>query len=109
MAELSPDVDSTARKSLTAILNAVEKVGQNTIAKGCGVDDSTITGDKAKFWPRFAKTLAIAGLKAVPADNKCYAPEYIEHLRYFAQIGMAVDDGTPPRPPPSHLTFEEGS
>lgn len=93
MAEVCPAVDSSARKSLTAILNAVERVGQNTIAEGCGVDPSTITGDKAKYWPRFAKTLAISGLKVVPDNHKCYSPEYIEHLHYFAKLGM--DDAKP--------------
>ena len=94
MNEACATVDSIANKSLTTILNAVEKVGQNTIADGCGVDGSTITGDKAKYWPRFAKTLAIAGLKVVPAEHKCYAPEYIDHLHYFAKIGMAMAQPT---------------
>lgn len=105
MAELSASVDSIARKTLTAILNAVERVGQNTIAEACDVDNSTITGDKAKYWPRFAKTLAVAGLKVVPAEHKCYAPEYIDHLRYFARLGMVTDDGTPP-PARAGLEFE---
>lgn len=78
-----------ARKSLTTILNAVEKVGQNAIAKGCDVDDSTITGDKAKYWPRFAKTLAIAGLKVVPAGVRCYTPESIEPLLALAKQRLA--------------------
>lgn len=89
MAELSPEVDSSARNSLTAILKAVELVGQNAIAAGCGVDDSTITGDKAKFWPRFAKTLAIAGLKVVPADSRCYMPKTIDSILTLARERMA--------------------
>jgi hypothetical protein len=89
MTALSPEVDSIARKSLTAILNGVERVGQNTIADGCGVDDSTITGDKAKYWPRFAKTLAIAGLKVVPTSMRCYAPATIEPLLQLAKQRMA--------------------
>jgi len=89
MAEASQSVDSIARKTLTNILNAVEKVGQNTIADACEVDNSTITGDKAKFWPRFAKTLAVAGLKVVPADARCYAPATIEPLLALAKQRMA--------------------
>jgi len=89
MAEVSDSIDSIARKSLTTILNAVEKVGQNEIAKGCEVDGSTITGDKAKYWPRFAKTLAIAGLKVVPATSRCYTSESIEPLLALAKQRMA--------------------
>jgi hypothetical protein len=89
MDAVSDTVDSIARKSLTAILNAVERVGQNTIAEGCEVDSSTITGDKAKYWPRFAKTLAIAGLKVVPVTVRCYAPESIEPLLQLAKQRLA--------------------
>lgn len=85
----SPDADSSARKSLTAILNAVERVGQNTVAEACGVDGSTITGDKAKYWPRFAKTLAVIGLKVVPIEARCYTPESIEPLLALAKQRMA--------------------
>lgn len=93
MAESSPDVDSSARNSLTAILKAVELVGQSTIAEGCGVDPATITGDKAKFWPRFAKTLAIAGLKVVPVESRCYMPETIDSILTLARQRMAqLDD-----------------
>jgi hypothetical protein len=89
MTEVSDSVDSITRKSLTTILNAVELVGQNTIADACGVDNSTITGDKAKYWPRFAKTLAVAGLKVVPAGSRCYTPESIEPLLALAKQRMA--------------------
>ncbi len=89
MAEVSQAIDSSARKSLTTLLNAVEKVGQTAIAEGCGVDSSTITGDKAKYWPRFTKTIAIAGLKLVPQESKCYAPEVIEPLLTLAKQRMA--------------------
>lgn len=105
MAELSPGVDAIARKSLTALLQGVERVGQKALAEGCGVDDSTITRDKA-IWDRVAKSAAIAGIKFVPSELKCYSPDYVEHLRYFARRGMAVDDGTQPIPAPS-LSFED--
>lgn len=92
MTESSDSYDSIARKSLTTILNAVEKVGQNAVAEGCGVDASTITGDKAKYWPRFAKTLAVAGLKVVPVTARCYAPETIEPLLALAKQRMSQLD-----------------
>lgn len=89
METLSSNIDSIANKSLTTLLRAVEKVGQNTLAAGCGVDDSTITNDKSKFWARFTREAAIAGLKFVPVGYKCYSPEEIEHLLFFARRGMA--------------------
>ena len=89
MSELSPDVDSIARKSFTTILNAVESVGQKAIAEACGVDNSTITGDKKNYWERFCKTLAVSGLKVVPAASRCYTPESIEPLLQLAKQRMA--------------------
>ena len=35
-----------------------------------------------------AALLTALGLKVVPAENVCYPKEHIEHLRYFAAIGM---------------------
>jgi len=89
MAASSPDVDSIARNSFSLLLRAIEKVGQNTVAAGCGVDPATVSNDKAKYWERFCREAALAGLKLVPSANICYPPEHMDHLQYFAQIGMA--------------------
>lgn len=89
MAEVSLSIDSIARKIHNTILNAVGKVGQNTIATACGVDNSTITGDKAKYWERFAMTLAAAGLKVVPIEARCYTASSIDPLLQLAKQRMA--------------------
>lgn len=88
MAEVSLQLDSTARKILSVILKAVEKVGQNTIAEALRVDDSTVSGDKSKHWPRLAQTLAVAGMKVVPASSRCYQPCDIEPLLQLAKKRM---------------------
>lgn len=88
MPGLSPEQDSIARKSLTALLNAVEKVGQNTIASALGVDNSTITGDKKNYWQRFCEECAVAGIKLVPAPSRCYLPADIEPLLSLAKQRM---------------------
>lgn len=97
-AALSPEQDSIARKSLTPFLNAVESVGQKAIAEACGVDDSTISGDKAR-WARFCQQLAFTGFKVVPMDVQCRAPREWDSICYFAEIGFAAvlrGDAPPP-------------
>lgn len=98
MAGLSPEQETTARKSLTPFLQAVESIGQAALAKACGVDDSTISRDKGA-WARFCQELAVAGFKVVLTDVQCRSPREWDSICYFAEIGFAAvlrGDAPPP-------------
>ena len=71
------------------VFAAVRSRGQGPIAEALGISESTFSDWFTKYGDRVAQLLTAAGLKPVPLDARCYAPEYIEHLRYFAQHGMA--------------------
>jgi len=94
-----------ARKSQSAVLQRLSSVGQKPVADALSVSEATISRMKAEGVETFTAFLAVLDLKVVPATHQCYAPEYIDHLRYFARLGMAVDDGTPP--PAGPLSFDE--
>src|SRR5574337_271744 len=89
MSELSPPIPESARKTHAAILKALAAVGQNAAGEAIGKSESWVSRWKVDDSELCARVLAACGLKAVPVGYRCYAPEYIEHLRYFAQHGMA--------------------
>lgn len=80
---------SLARKSASQILQRLSSVGQKPIADALGVSEATVSRMKGEGLESFTALLGALGLKVVPADHKCYAPDYIEHLHYFAKRGMA--------------------
>jgi hypothetical protein len=102
MAESSPILDGRSRKTLAAILQGLARVGQVEVAKATGKSETWISRAKDDDLKTCAILLTACGLKVSPVDSKCYTPEYIEHLRYFARIGIAKDDDTS-----SRLTFDE--
>lgn len=89
---LSPDIEGRSNKILATILSALASVGQNTLAEGLGVHESTVSDAKTKRYPEFAKTLVLLGLKVVPVGARCYAPETIEPLLQLAKQRMAQLD-----------------
>lgn len=91
MAESFPETDLRARKTLSALLRAIDSVGLTPVAEACGVDRSTISRMKNDDFERFAVALTSMGLKCVPVKSVCYQPEYIQHLLYFARRGMNPD------------------
>ena len=80
-------MDARSRKTLTLLLQAISKVGQNRIAEALGVSDATVSRMKDDL-PRFAMLLTAVGAKPVPVNSKSYSPKYIESLEFFAQRGM---------------------
>lgn len=88
MPELSHEQANTARKSQTSILQRLSSVGQNEVAKALGVSEATVSRMKSEQAESFSVLLAVLGLKVVPSQNKCYPPEHIGHLEYFAKLGM---------------------
>lgn len=101
MAEASSQDTSIARKSQTLILQRLASVGQVTVGRALDKSETWVSRWKSEDSESCAGLLAAIGLKVVPAEHKCYPVEYIEHLRYFARIGMAQE-----RPP--ELDWQEG-
>ena len=92
MTEACTDLEGRSNKILSTILAALGSVGQNRVAEGLGVHESTVSDAKTKRYPEFAKTLALLGLKVVPYEARCYTPESIEPLLALAKQRMAQLD-----------------
>jgi hypothetical protein len=88
MPEVSAPTSETARKIHAAILQRLASYGQIRVAEALGVHESTVSRMKGDDLERLARLLAALDLKVVPAEAKCYQPEFIEHLRYFARLGF---------------------
>lgn len=90
--------NSIAIKSHTAVLNGLERVGQNTIATVMNVDNSTIThlkdGSNKVNFESLCRAFEAMGLKVVPSDVKCYRQEDIEEILSMAKKYMQIIDMT---------------
>jgi hypothetical protein len=81
--------EERARKNAATILNGMHSFGQSHLAKELDVSESTVS----KWKPngdidRTAKMLSVLGLKVVPVTAQCFDPQYVEHLRALAKIGL---------------------
>ena len=80
---------SRAEKNLSAILKALASFGQARLAEKMGVSESLISRQKSEgHLAKTAEMLAHLGLKVVPEGVQCFDPEYVEHLRALAQLGL---------------------
>ena len=78
-----------ARKNEALILKALASFGQAHLAEKMGVSESLISRQKSEgHLAKTAEMLAHLGLKVVPEDVQCFDPEYVEHLRALAQLGL---------------------
>lgn len=78
-----------ARKNEAAILRALASLGQAHLAELMGVSESLISRQKSEgHLAKTAEMLAHLGLKVVPERMQCFDPEYVEHLRALAQLGL---------------------
>lgn len=89
MAESCNANPESARKSQSTILQRLASIGQKPVADALAVSEATVSRMKSEGVESFTGFLAALGLKVVPTANVCYPPEHIEHLEYFARIGMA--------------------
>jgi transcriptional regulator with XRE-family HTH domain len=80
---------------VSLIFQRLSSAGGSHVAEALGVSEATISRLKNEQAEPFAAFLACLRLKLVPAEHECYAPEYIEHLRYFAKVGMQQQE--PPK------------
>ena len=78
-----------ARKNEALILKALASFGQARLAELMGVSESLISRQKSEgHLAKTAEMLAHLGLKVVPERMQCFDPEYVEHLRALAQLGL---------------------
>lgn len=85
MAALSPEQTLASRKSLSAIFNGLQRVGQVHVAQALSVSEGTISRLKSEEMPRFADLLTVCGLKVVPEGFRCYEPKVIDALLVLAK------------------------
>ena len=90
MATLSAEQTASARKIASSILNRLASVGQAKVANTLEISESTVSRWKDGDIDKMAQTLAVLGLKVVPASQKCFEPQYIDALRMLAR--QALDE-----------------
>jgi len=88
MDSVKPNHDERSRKNMSFVLQGISSVGQAAIAKELNISESTVSRHISEQLERSMKILAIVGGKSVPEYAKCYNPEYIEKIQYFAAIGI---------------------
>ena len=85
----SCSVDATvSRKIQTQILHRLASVGQVHAADAICKSETWVSRFASDHLKSCADLLAALGLKVVPAEHKCYDPEHVAHLQYFAKLGM---------------------
>jgi hypothetical protein len=89
MAESCTVNSEISRKSQTEILRRLASAGQNAAANSIGKSETWVSRFASDQLKTFTDLLSALGLKVVPADHRCYSADYIEHLHYFARLGMA--------------------
>lgn len=78
-----------SRKNETTILKALASAGQARLAELLGVSESRVSRWKSEGdIARTSEMLAHLGLKVVPVTVQCFDPQYVEHLRALAQLGL---------------------
>ena len=77
-----------SRKNNSSILQGLSRIGQVTVAKSTNLSEATISRWKENGVAQCSEILAACQLKVVAENMHCYSEDYIEHLHYFAQIGM---------------------
>lgn len=80
-----------ARKMQALIFQRLSELSATCIAEALGVSDATVSRMKNEQTESYTAFLAALGLKLVPESSKCFQPEYIEHLRYFARRGVELE------------------
>lgn len=88
MAELCSTIAPAARKVASLILQRLASVGQVHAGAAIGKSETWVSRWKGEDLESCATLLAAIGLKVVPTEHKCYDPAHIEHLQYFAQLGL---------------------
>lgn len=88
MSPVSAEVAERSRKVHSAILQALARVGQATLARETGASEATISRWKSEQAEQCAIALAALGLKAVPVTHRCYSPETVQALLTLARAKL---------------------
>ena len=79
-------LDERARKNASTIINAMASAGQKVVADKLSIHESTISRMKSDGdLDRFAKLIAVCGLKVVPQEHQCMDSELYEAAMVFAR------------------------
>lgn len=84
-----------ARKITAVVLQRLAEVSQTKVSEMLDVSEATISRMKGEQLEAITALLAALDLKVVPTSAEYYEPAYIQHLRYFAKIGIALDIESP--------------
>ena len=95
MDALSHDKDDIAREIETLILQRVARVSQKQIATETGCSESTVSRWNDGEYQRWARVLAILGLRAVPDTAVVVTAEYLSALETMARIGLKAERKRP--------------
>lgn len=77
-----------ARKIAARVLKALASRGQRAVAESIGKHESFVSRWKTEDLETCAEILATLHLKVVPTTAQCYDAEHLQHILYFAKIGM---------------------
>lgn len=85
MTPSSHDPATRARKSEALVLQRLASIGQVAVAKGLGVNESTVSRMKDGEISRYSQMLAVLGLKVVPVEVRCFDPDEVGALLFHAR------------------------
>lgn len=88
MAEVSDYTAKKARKTQTAILQALAEKSQTRVADLMGVSESKVSRLKGEHLADIAAFIAACGLKVVPETAQTYDEDYIKSLKHLAGLGL---------------------
>ncbi len=97
----SANLEARARKIEREVLKRLASVGQARIAEQLGVNESTVSRWKDGDIARWARFLALLGLKATPQDYRCYDEKTLSAMLTLARQRMAQLESI------EHLQFED--
>ncbi len=66
-------------------MQRLASVGQVAVAKGLGVNESTVSRMKDGEISRYSQMLALLGLKVVPVESKCFDEREVAALLFLAR------------------------
>lgn len=100
MPAVSSAIAERSRKNATAILQGLATVGQVKAAELTGQSETKVSRFKTTDLDEVAAILAACGLKCVPIEMQCFAPEKVQALLTLAKDHLAAIER------PEQLTWE---
>lgn len=96
MAEGSPLLDRRTTKTRSVVFGALREVGHGEVAKALGISPSTFSEWLQTHGDRICLMFTAIKHKPVPEHVECHSKKYLDDLRRYAAIGIAVDPDAPP-------------